>query len=180
MVFFKLFIRKLGLATLAAGTLVALSPAAMGNELTRGDLPDFHSDFQAENAFQSIEEFVPEGETVEDWTQMVTVQKFNIPNRAMPAEVLLNRLAAGMKAACPGTVAAPIETTTLQGRSVSELRLDCPSNPQTGKPETMFARAIADDAHLHVVQVAYRSTPTESEKRWAQEYLDTVSLQDAG
>jgi hypothetical protein len=102
---------------------------------------------------------------------MITVQRFAGGARVAP-ERLLNGLANGFAQSCTGSVAEPVTTDAVS----ASIRIDCPLNPQTGKPETMFARAFGGDADLHVVQYAFRSKPTTAQVNEARAYLVSTSL----
>ena len=179
MAFFKRFVRIRLRTALMTAMLAGLAAPLSAGELTSAELPGFHSAYQAENARQSIEEFVPEGETVEDWSRMVTFQRFVAPPKAITPSQLLERIAAGFQASCSTDKIAPVETFDLNGMPAAELRVDCPVNPATSKPETMFARAIADGSHLHVVQVAFRAIPTSADVDWANNFLKSVQVVEA-
>lgn len=131
----------------------------------------FYSAFNAEQGPVRIEERVPKGESVQRWTRMITVQRFAGGARVGPQR-LLDGLAAGFAQSCAGSVAEPVTTDAVS----ASIRIDCPLNPQTGKPETMFARAFGGDADLHVVQYAFRAKPAAVQVTEARAYLASVSL----
>ncbi len=126
-------------------------------------------------AGHGMREYVPRGETVENWTRMVTLQRFGYRAGMTPAAVLA-RTAALMQAACPGATVTPGESVPLAGHVSATIRVDCPRNPQTGKPETMFARAVLGDDALHMVQAATRRVPTIADVRWAAGVLQGAVL----
>ncbi len=115
----------------------------------------------------SIEEQVPAGETVENWSRMITSMRF--PG-APATEQFTDDLAAGWKKACPGSRSVS-QIVLADFRVTVEARMDCPRNPQTGKPETMFMRSIPGDDALYVLQIAFRHAPDAAEVRWAEAQL---------
>ncbi|MBV8238508.1 MAG: hypothetical protein JO221_07035 [Sphingomonas sp.] len=116
-----------------------------------------------------IEERVARGETAERWTRMITTISF--PEPIDPA-VYANRMADLWRQSCPGAKA----TAAVSGARGVDIRIDCPLNTQTGKPETMFQRTIAGNGKLYVLQVAFRSTPTAAQGAWAKAQLDRAIL----
>lgn len=105
-------------------------------------------------------EWVPNGQTVEDWTEMLTVQIFHDLKEVQPAAFLQN-VGTRYLNACPGTPKDTIHTGTVNGYVVSMLELKCPMNPGTGKPETTVFRVIKGKDALYSVQYAWRKAPSE-------------------
>jgi hypothetical protein len=135
----------------------------------------FKVGFKAAQADQSIEERVPTGETVEAWTRMVTVQRFGGPAQLGP-HAFAERLGGLMARACPGAVLAPIVDGRDGAVAIATMRLDCPLNPATGKPETMFGRAFAGQSDLYVSQYAVRAKGDAAITATAGAYLDSVHV----
>ncbi|WP_338503313.1 hypothetical protein V6R86_07415 [Sphingomonas kaistensis] len=145
-------------------------------QASRPALPGFIVGYKAELGGGSLLEEVPTGETVQKWTRMVTTQKFeNIAYRLSP-DRMMGSLATNYMTTCVGGTATEV------GRDgdFSTVRADCPKNPQTGLPETMLARAIADEGTLHVFQVAWRRVPTAADLAWGEAYLKGIKLTPAG
>lgn len=68
----------------------------------------FTAVFEKTNGDGYIRESVPEGETVAQWSQMITVTGARglAANPAVTAQLLVNQIAAGFKRACPETFSA--------------------------------------------------------------------------
>lgn len=167
---------------LAWAVLAAAATAAPDTDrLVQAPTPDLVVGFTQDTGTQSIEERVPKGETVEDWSRMVTTQwaKGAVANGVGPA-VFAERMASGWTQSCAGGTVSPVRTISIGGRSGVEARFDCPLNTQTGKPETMFLRVIAGAADLHMVQVAFRHVPAATDVAWAQKHLASVAVCGAG
>ncbi len=124
----------------------------------------------------SVEERIPQGESVQRWTRMLTTQRFGGAALRMRPEQLLQTMANGLGSGCPGGKAGPIRALTVAGRPAAEFRADCPRNPAHGQSESFFARAIAGAADLHIVQVAFRRVPTAADAAFARKHLDSVAL----
>lgn len=166
------------LALFAVSGLAGTSPAA-AERLAPQSVPGFILGYEAANDEQSIREEVPTGETVEDWTRMVTTQWFaGAAERLTPTEffeVITRSLVAG----CPGARTSPPVTSSKGGHSAAQMRADCPQVAQTGKPETFVILAIAGHRDLHVKQVAFRRIPTAADLQWVEEVLGAVAVCEA-
>jgi len=109
-------------------------------------------------------DFVPSGETVDDWNEMLTVQVFrNLKD--LTAAAFLQNVGGMYLKACPDTAKNEIVTGKVNSYAVSMLALKCPSNPKTGKPETTVFRAIRGKDALYVVQHAWKTVPSDGAKR---------------
>jgi hypothetical protein len=136
----------------------------------------FKVGFQSSHDRRTMVEFVPTAETVENWTQMLTVQVF----RGMKADAatFLQGVGKLYMDACPGTTAKGIFTGTVNGYVVSMLVLKCPKYPSTGKPETTAFRAIRGKDALYSVQWAWRSVPSDQDMAAVMQGLAKVTVCD--
>ena len=87
-----------------------------------------------------ITEYVPQGQTVQDWTDMVTVNDAPNGGHVSPRE-FLGIIEAGWRMACPAAQSHWIREGEEGGRPFALLMLSCPLNPGTGKPEFTWIRA---------------------------------------
>ncbi|WP_114954899.1 hypothetical protein [Sphingosinicella terrae] len=148
--------------------------------LYQSPLPELVVGFQREQGGTSIVERIPPGETVQDWSQMVTTQRFaGAIARGVSLDQWVNGFVSGLANACPGArTSAPLFSRHPDHREVA-FRVDCPLNPATAKPETFLLRAFASAADLHVLQVAFRHVPSAAEAGWAERHLESAVLCDA-
>jgi hypothetical protein len=138
-------------------------------------LPGFVVGFEASNATQTIREEVPNGETVERWTRMVTTQRFTgLAARSTPA-VYARTIASQLPQACPGATVSPITELTVSRRPAARFQVDCPRNA-TGQTETFILLAIAGARDMHVKQVAWRGGKSASDLAWASGFLAKTVL----
>jgi len=138
--------------------------------------PGYKIDFHTERDNMVMNEMVPEGETVNDWTEMVTVQIFHA-TKAAP-EDFKDSLQRQWNAACPGATGAEVTSGVENGYPVLLWLLACPRNPGTGKPEFTWFKAIAGNDSFYLVQKAYKFEPTKEQvSRWMQ-YLKAVAVCD--
>jgi len=170
----------LKLVPLSLSAPLMLAASAGEEHLAAAALPGFVVGYEAGNAQQSIREEVPVGETVEDWTRMVTTQRFaGGATRVSPVE-LIGNVAKAFFAACPGGRTSEPVPTVRGGHAAAQFRADCPLLAQTGKPETFILLAVSGTADLHVKQVAFRRVPTGDDVRWGEDFLAGVALCGAG
>ena len=156
-----------------AVTMVASAAAAqLQNENLLVTVPDgFKMDFQQKNKDMLISEMVPGAESVNDWTQMVTVQIF-FGLKGGPEE-FKSKVETGWARACRGSSAHAVA----QDKENVWL-LACPLNKTTGKPEFTWFKAMQGNDSLYVVQVALKARPSEeATTRW-MDYLRTVRVCD--
>ena len=155
---------------------LAVTPASAqpsSEWLAHGPTPGLVVGFRQAEGGSMIVERVPQGETVENWTRMVTVQRFA---GQQPLEQWLATFTGGLAQGCPGARTSRPAYSEIEGRRSVEFRGDCPRNPQTGRPETFLIRAISGASALHVAQAAFRHAPNEAETDWARSFLATVTL----
>ena len=125
-----------------------------------------------------LQEFVPQSETVENWTELVTAQIFR-GRKGIDPGTFLRGTGERFRAACPGTQPSTIHSGQANGYRVSMLLLHCPLNPQTGKPEVTFFRAIEGNDSFYLVQKAFRFAPNQAQIDAAAKYLGTVNVCDS-
>ena len=146
------------LAVLLASTLLAAaSPAlaALQDENLLMLLPTgFKAGFHASKGPVDMVEYVPEAETVNAWSEMVTVQIFHELHNADP-DKFASALADRWKSACKGGDATQTKTGTENGYPFALWVFTCPLDTMTNKPETMFLKAIGGEDSLYSVQYAY-------------------------
>lgn len=165
--------------TIALALLLAASPGEGVNQMKAAG---FVTGFEQEKGPGYIREAVPRGESVHDWSRMITTQRFRgVVTQGTDARVFAGNFSGLWRGSCPGgRVSPPTPLRIANTRGAIELRADCPRNPQTGKPETMFMRAITGGGDLHVVQVAFRRVATAQDAAFARAHLSSVSLCNSG
>ncbi|WP_338465974.1 hypothetical protein RXV95_10370 [Novosphingobium sp. ZN18A2] len=172
---------KTALLALLATGLVAAAPgqdrAQPGDGYLAGPtLPGFEIGHTDGDGQQWIMEQVPRGESVHDWTRMITTQRFNgIAGQTTPKDYL-GVIARSLPQSCKGAHASDPVTFTVSGRPAAKMRADCPNNPETHLPETFEILAISGPRDLHVRQVAFRYVPSPEDIAWAESYLASTTF----
>lgn len=153
-------------------------PAIKAENLLFAPPKEFKVDFQSNHDNRSMTEFVPNGETVKDWTEMLTVQIYR--HATVDAATFLQGVGKRYMDECPGTTVEKggLFTGTVNGYVVSMLLLKCPRNPSTAKPETTAFRVIKGNDALYSVQHAWRSVASDQQLADAMRSLAKVVVCD--
>lgn len=120
---------------------------------------------------QSIVEFVPRGQSVRSYTKMVTLNTFPVA-LGTTADATLANFAQRYQAACRGTRVAVINL----GAGNRGVRMDCSRNPRTGRPETVFARAVSMKPEMAIVQYMTTYVAMPGEAAYARDFLGRVAV----
>ena len=160
----------------------ALGASAATAELVNENIlivapPGYKVGFRDKKPETQMTEFVPANQTVENWTEMVTVQVF-FGLKATPEE-FMRELEKRWRAACPGAEdGAPVASGPENGYPTLVWILNCPQNPGTGKPEITWFKAVQGNDSFYLVQKAFKFTPTKEQViRWVG-YLKKVGVCD--
>ena len=144
----------LALLTILSSTYPA--KAALENENLISPMPNgFKIGYSSNQGQMMVSEFVPNSETVDNWSTMITVQVFHGLGK-VPADDFAGRILSLWKPACPGGDGTKIKSDIENGYSFSLWLLTCPLNPKTAKPENMWLKVIQGRDSLYAVQYAYR------------------------
>jgi hypothetical protein len=138
--------------------------------------PGYKVGHQAKNAKQLISEMVPKAETVDTWTEMVTVLIYF--GRKGSLIGYRTQMEKDWAAACAGAKSAPVGGGLVNGYTTMIWRQSCPLNKATGKPEITWFKAIAGNDSFYVVQKAFKFEPSPEQAATAVKYLDGVSVCD--
>jgi hypothetical protein len=131
----------------------------------------------------TINEFVPKGETVEKWSEMITVQLFP-PHDNAKFYATFESL---VKQSCRSGFTHEVATQKENGYPVKVFHLLCPTNLQTDLGEVTFLKTIEGRDKFYVVQKAWHTEkfepdwiPISAEEivKWT-EYLRSVSVCDS-
>jgi hypothetical protein len=148
-----------------------------GENLVQTVPPGFKLGFNNSQDGMKMQEWIPEGETVENWSKMVTTQIF-MGKGDWETGKFLNQIGQKWLSACKGSSPNTIKTGQANGYTVSMLLLYCPLNPKTGKPEATMLRAIKGGDSFYLVQKALRYRPTEDQIAQMAHYPGTVNVCD--
>lgn len=126
--------------------------------------PGFEPAYARDGGSQYIQEYVLEGETVEKWSQMVTLTgaKDLAPNPKVTPQRFVQHIAAGFQRACPSTFAAQgIGTVKISGHEAFIAIVGCGAvSGSKARSEIAVILAIKGSADYYTIQWAERAQPT--------------------
>lgn len=158
--------------------LAAAARAELVNENLLVELPPgYKIDFQQRKNNMLMTEMVPQGQSVNDWTEMVTVQIF-FGHKATPDQLKTN-IAQGWLAACRGGSYQQLSAAPQNGYETLVWRLSCPFNPSTRRPEMTWFKAVKGNDSLYVVQKAFKFVPSDEQVATWMRFFDTVKVCDS-
>ena len=168
------------LPLVCAAFLFSLSQvmAATEGETLQMTLPEgYEKGFSDGNAQQQIVEFVPIGQSVQDWQELLTVQVFyglnTVPARQF-AQTLMDRAADS----CAGAAGNLIRNEPENGYDVSLFMVSCPGDGAEVRPEWTIFKGIAGKDSFYLVHKAWAYRPDrEAVVEWSQ-FLYGVGLCD--
>ncbi len=170
--------RGLALVALLGAAGVTSAAAQLVNENLLVTVPDgYKIDFQTKKNNMVMTEMVPSAQTVNDWTEMVTVQVF-LGLKATPKQVVGN-IARGWLKACPEGQSQTIAETIENGYPILFILLTCPRNSETGKPEYTWFKAIAGNDSFYMVQKAFKFVPEKEQIAQWSRYLRGIMVCDS-
>jgi len=138
----------------------------------------FKVDYESKQDNIVINEMVPQNESVNDWTTMVTVQIFLGETNTTP-EQYQETMTQSWSNACQGSEYYPVADGAENGYNFVLWQLYCPINPSTQKVEFTYMKAIQGNDSFYLVQVAFRHEPSDEEiTQWIQ-YLKRVQVCDS-
>ena len=162
---------------LATVTLASARAQLVNETLLVAKPPGYKVGWQNRNPQRLMSEMVPDGQTVENWTEMVTMQIFF--NQKTPPQLFRARMGALWSKACPNSIYQPVAADTERGYPAEVWMQVCPANPKTGKPEHTFFKAIQGNDSLYVVQKAFKYEPSREEVVTWTRFLKTVTVCDS-
>ena len=149
------------------------------NENLLAEIPEgFRINYQAEEGNMVINEMVAEGESVQDWTTMITVQIFLGETNITPKQYQ-ESMTQNWFSACPGSESYPVADGAENGYDFVLWQLYCPLNPATQKVEYTYMKAIQGNDSFYLVQVAFRHEPSEEDITQWMKYLREVQVCDS-
>ncbi len=115
--------------------------------------PGFEEGFEDGDESFFLQEWVPTGETVDNWSQMLTLTVQDVAN-LNPVE-FFNHMADGWEEACPEYGGMLLHEGRENNYPVAIWLLRCPNNPMTNNPEFTYVKGISGNENFYTVQLAY-------------------------
>lgn len=164
------------MAALVCLTAGAVQAQQLKNENLLVGMPQgFKVGFKDSRNGMNMQEFVPAAETVQNWTEMVTVQVF-LSRKDLQPGPFLAAMQKQWSDGCKGSTSTAVATGKVKGYNSASVLLSCPLLASTGKPETAMIKAIKGNDSFYVVQRAVRSAPTPERLETMKKYVEEVSV----
>jgi hypothetical protein len=167
-----------GLALAALAMPVEADAQSLVDENLLTGLPSgFEVAMQGSQGQMHMMEFIPSGESVEDWSVMITVQTFRgIENG--DGDALARQMERLWLGTCKGAAVERLGGGQTNGYPFVLWSFACPKSPMSGKPESTWLKAIGGADAMYVVQYAYRQLPSDELAEPALSYLAGASVCD--
>ena len=169
--------RAISLAIVAAVAFSAPADALQAENLLITKPGSYSVGFHNKSARQVMTEYVPAGETVENWTEMVTVQVFLNMRGVSPVQYR-KRMEKMWGEACPGSQVKNARDGDVNGYPTMTWALRCPHHARTGKPEYTWMKAVQGRDSFYLVQKAYKFEPTDAQIESWEKFFDDVRVCD--
>ncbi|MDH7785481.1 hypothetical protein QBD01_001499 [Ochrobactrum sp. 19YEA23] len=142
--------------------------------------PNYKIAFRNRNRIGMVIEMIPEDETLDAWTEMLTVHIMHNVN-----EHTLDSFYKGMKQAwkemCAGGGASRIVERGVENQQPTLIWSQaCPLNPQTGRPENTWFKLSIRSGVIVVVQKAFRFEPSADDIAFWLEFLGKFQVTSRG
>lgn len=125
---------------------------------------------QTRKGAMTIAEFIPRGESLPGWTEMVTVQVFHGLKTATPA-TFRALMESQWKQACKTSQSFPVSESTENGYPTAVWLQGCEHKGESPKDELTWFKAVQGGDSFYVVQKAFRFQPTPEQMTPWIEYL---------
>lgn len=138
----------------------------------------FRIDYQGKENNFVINEMVPQGESVNAWTTLITVEIFLGEKNTTP-EQYQQTLTERWFNACNDSESYPVANGEENGYKFVLWQLYCPLNQSTQTMEYTYLKAIQGNDSFYLVQVAFRHEPSPDEITQWMNYLQDVQVCDS-
>lgn len=177
---------------LLLGTALFASETPQASERLSIPMPkDFKLGFEQKIKSPTFEEWVPQNETVEHWTRIITVSRFAGVKDGINRGYV-TAYADNFEKACPGTTRQasipamglpggrqiPILNGTANGYRKSVVGLHCPHNGLTGTVEDQIMVAMQGDDTLYFIHYAFARDPSPTDEADRMAFLRSIKLCD--
>ncbi|TXI95343.1 MAG: hypothetical protein E6Q34_03220 [Burkholderiaceae bacterium] len=171
-------LRRALLASFAGLLLAGGASAQLKDEnLLQGMPAGYKIGFQERQGPIILTEMVPESESVEEWTEMVTSQLF-IGLKSVSPETFRAESRKKWLEACKDGNFAEIASGEESGYPMALWMLSCPHSKAPGRPEITWFKAIRGQDAFYVVQKSFRFEPSNEQVQQSMRYLRQVGVCD--
>ena len=171
-------LRRALLASFAGLLLAGGASAQLKDENLLQGMPEgYKIGFQERQGPIILTEMVPESESVEEWTEMVSSQLF-IGLKSVSPETFRAESRKKWLEACKDGNFAEIASGEESGYPMALWMLSCPHSKAPGRPEITWFKAIRGQDAFYVVQKSFRFEPSNEQVQQSMRYLRQISVCD--
>ncbi len=142
-------------ATLVLVCLFSL-PARAEERLAMPMFPTGWAESFARPGDQEIVEYVPPGQTAENWQRKITLEIYHNLNN-LPLDTFQRRAAARNREVCDGVVEGSFQSGVNNGFASAFWTLGCEGNRITGKGEARYTKIIQGASGLYILSQVWRT-----------------------
>lgn len=106
--------------------------------------------------------YIPNGESMERWTEMLSVQILHGMNVADKKQFWATTKEKWSRLCAGSDTSIPVDGTE-NGYAYAFWMMECPRNPSTGKPEVALFKIIQGNDSFYVLQKTFRFKPTKEQ-----------------
>jgi hypothetical protein len=165
---------------LCAGLLLAVNASAQpiqGETLMVAEPDGYTIANSGRRGNAEVTQMVPTGQTVNDWTEMVTVQIYPNVNE-FTFETYAAALEKRFKAACQGAEANALKRAQENGYDIEYWALDCRAKEGAHTPLITWFKMLRGNDRLYVVLKAFLTQPADEQIKATAQYLKNISVCD--
>ncbi len=151
-------IRHACTVALTIGCAAAIAEKPEGEQLLFATPPGWHEAYADRVDNLSTTEYVPDGETVDDWQEMLTVQVLVDKPKADP-DAILSAAVKHLYSECETYAAQPIELGGVGDYPTLGVMSMCGSSKEDSDGRFILLRGIAGDENFYLLQKAWRTEP---------------------
>jgi len=152
--------------------LTSASAAAEDSEVLLYAPPEgFQLKYQDTMDNYRLQEWVPEAESVDDWSQMFTLTDSN-QLKNMEPRAFFHQIGNKWNEACPEFGGRMIYEGSENGYSIAVWYLYCPNNPMTGKPEFTYFKGFSGTQGFYTAQFAFAVKSHEMKQEFADQAMN--------
>lgn len=125
----------------------------------------------------SLVEFVPKNESVQDWSQMITITSYT-KNISLTATEYIQKMKLMWKKSCKNSNTKILPNGTENGYKFALIQMHCPKTKITNKEELVFMKAIKGKSRFYVVQKAFSYNPSKETIVETMKYFKKITVFD--
>ncbi|MSO73374.1 MAG: hypothetical protein EXQ84_07210 [Rhodospirillaceae bacterium] len=142
-------------AWLVGSAAFAAQPRTTDEQLVMPLFPAKWAQVYERHGEQDLVEYIPEGETADQWQSKITVETYR--NLNLPLDTLQRRAVAQSHDSCDGVVEGKFQSGVNNGFASAFWTLGCKHHKRTGFGEARYSKAVQGQGTLYVITRIWRT-----------------------